>query len=180
MREIAGIEEVVERLVPHWDAIEEHFHQENQRFIALLAHDHDLLGRVLKCHLIIERYLDRYLSEKLGLQHLDDARLTFVQKAKLLPTAGTAASFVKPGILRLNAIRNRFGHDLRADVQPGELGAINEVLEVAHRGVEFPGAVERIEAFTTVACTWLVVPPTHLERLFADAFSQIEVTERAP
>nr|WP_100548124.1 MULTISPECIES: hypothetical protein [unclassified Pseudomonas] len=178
MREIAGIEEVVQRLLPHWDAIEAHFHQENERFVALFAHDHDLLGRILKCHLIVEHYLDRYLSEKLGLQHLEDARLTFAQKARLLPTAGSAASFVKPGILRLNAIRNRFGHNLRADVHPGELGAINEVLEVARRGVEFPGAVERIEAFTTVACTWLVVPPAHLEQVFADAFAQVEVDER--
>ncbi len=125
---------------------------------------HDLMGRVLKCHLIIEHYLDRFLAAKHHIDNIEDARLTFSQKAKLLPNAGSAVSFVKPGILKLNAIRNRFGHRLEAHVEVAELGPINEVLKVARPGVDFVSGIERIEAFTTVACTWLLVNKVQIQR----------------
>ena len=177
MREIEGIEEVLGELQPHWEAIEAHFNQENEKFKALLTQEHDVLGRILKCHLIVEHYLDRYLMEKFGLEHIDEARLTFSQKARLLPAAGSAASFVRPGIIKLNTFRNRFGHDLEAEIDEHELGPINEVLALARPGTEFTGAVERIEAFTTVACTWLVIPPPHLDEVFVRAFAHVRVHE---
>ena len=137
MREIEGIDEVLIELQPHWEAIDAHFNQENEQFKALLTQGHDVLGRILKCHLIVEHYLGRHLKMKFDLEHIDEARLTFIQKARLLPAAGSAASFVKPGIIKLNTIRNRFGHDLGAEIDEHELGPINEVLDVARRGTEF-------------------------------------------
>lgn len=175
MRDIEGIENVIRILQPYWDQIETHFNNENARFKALLARDHDELGRVLKCHLIVENYLDRYLARTFGLVNLDAARLTFAQKAKLLPNSGSTASFVKPGILKLNSIRNKFGHNLKEELSVNDLGAINDVLDVARQGIVFSNAVERIEAFTTICCTWLVVPPTQLEHVFLDAFAHIHV-----
>jgi hypothetical protein len=174
MRDIEGVEDVVRSLAPHWAAIEEHFHRENARYIELLRHDHDALGRVLKCHLIVEHYLDRFLAEFLRIDDLADAKLSFLQKCKLLPNQGSAAAFVKPGILRLNSVRNRFGHTLRPDLDNQDLGTINEILAVArpnHRGDN----LSRIEAFTTVAVTFLVVPPPNLQQAFLEAFHTVRV-----
>src|SRR5437868_70710 len=98
MRDIEGIEEVVRQLEPHWPEIFAHFELENRHFKALIAQDHDLMGRVLKCHLIIEHYLGRFLAGHFGIDDLADAKLTFFQKAKLLPDSGAAAAMVKPGI----------------------------------------------------------------------------------
>lgn len=174
MRDIEGVEEVVRSLTPHWEVIERHFHEENARYIALLQHDHDTLGRVLKCHLIIDHYLDRFLTEHLGIEDVADVKLSFFQKCKLLPNRGSAAAFVKPGILKLNSVRNRFGHTLQPDLENENLGPINEALAVArpnHRGDN----LSRIEAFTTVAVTFLVVPPPNLQQAFLDAFREVRV-----
>jgi hypothetical protein len=173
MRDIEGIDQVIEALRPHWRAIDDHFNQQNSQFKMLLEADHDLIGRVLKCHLVVEHYLDRYLLSHLKLQHLEDARLTFAQKATLLPSDGAAAAFVKPGILRLNAIRNRFGHTLQPALSMGDLGAIQTVLGIARENVPFDTPIEAIEAFTTVACTWLIVPPPELQEVFVTAFRAV-------
>ena len=112
MREIEGIERVIEMLKPHWQEIDTHFNDENVRFKGLLACEHDTLGRILKCHLLVEHYMGRFLVAHYGIQEIEDVRLSFFQKARLLPSERTAAAFVKPGILKLNTIRNRFGHEL--------------------------------------------------------------------
>jgi hypothetical protein len=175
LRDIEGIEEVVHKLEPYWPEIHAHFEHENNHFKALMAQDHDLLGRVLKCHLIIEHYLARFLSAHFGIEDLVEAKLSYFQKAKLLPDRGSAAAFVKPGILRLNAIRNQFGHTLRPFLRSEDLGPINEVLNVARQGSVFNEPIDANEAFATVASTFLIVPPPKLQRVFIEAFSQVRV-----
>jgi hypothetical protein len=177
MRDIDGIEKVVQKLKPHYDKIEEHFEFENDKFKTLLQHDHDLVGRVLKCHLIIEHYLERFLADHYGIDDIDNAKLSFFQKAQLLPNKKSAAAFVKPGILKLNSIRNRFGHTLQPDLSKEELGKIGDVLSVVREGVEFDSPIEAIEAFTTVAVTFLIVPPKELQEVFIDAFSELQVNQ---
>ena len=175
MREIEGIEQIVQALKPHWDRIEAHFEAENKKYIALMGRSHDVLGRVLKCHLVVESYIDRFLESHLAVESIRDVRLSFHQKAKLLPSKASPAAFMKPGIIRLNTIRNRFGHDLSASVNNGDLFEITEILNVARPGVEFAEPVQAIEAFTTVACTWLIIAPPGLEEVFSRAFSHVRV-----
>lgn len=171
MRDIERIDEVVRMISPHLPEINANFERENNRFKDLLAQDHDLIGRVLKCHLIVEYYLERFLEEHLATPNLTDARLSFFQKAQLLPSQGQAVALVKPGIIRLNAIRNRFGHTLNPEIQADELEPLRQALAVVRAGVEFFEPVDVIEAFTTVACTWLIVVPPHLQKVWADAFA---------
>ena len=180
MRDIEGIEEVVEKLKPHFAAIEEHFEHENRIFIDLISSTHDTLGRVLKCHLVVEHYLDRFLVAHFEIDNFDHVRLSFAQKTALLPNSATAAAFVKPGILQLNKIRNRFGHSLGAELSVQDLGAIRTVLDIARPGFPSGSLVEAIEAFTTVACTFLIVAPPPLQQLFAEAFSCVRVCSEAP
>ncbi|HUW75061.1 MAG TPA: hypothetical protein VMV70_00145 [Gallionella sp.] len=175
MRDIEGIEKVVARLKPHMTEIEARFNIENERFIKLIEKPHDVLGRLLKCHLIIEHYLTRFLSEHFGIEDVQSAKLGFFNKAMLLPSQATSAAFVKPGILKLNKLRNRAGHELGPDFTFDDLGPISEVLNIARAGVTFETPIEAIESFTTVACTWLIVPPKEHQQLFVDAFSEVRV-----
>lgn len=175
MGEIEGIEGAMEILRPHWAAIEDDFNRENERFKALFARDHDTLGRVLKCHLIVEHYLGRFLAAHFNLNNISNAKLSFFQKATLLPDSAASSAFVKPGILRLNAIRNQFGHTLEPVVGGADLGPMQTVLDLARPGVVFPNTIDAIEAFTTVACTWLIVPPQGLQQVFVDAFAKVRV-----
>ena len=175
MRDIEGIEAVVAKLKPHWATIDQHFKRENHIFIDLISSAHDTLGRVLKCHLIVEHYLDRFLVSHFGIDNFDNVRLTFAQKAKLLPDRATAATLVKPGIVRLNRIRNQFCHSLGAELSDADLDSIRTVLAIARRGVTFESPVEAIEAFTTVACTFLIVVPADLQQVFTEAFEAVQV-----
>lgn len=175
MRDIDGIEKVVARLKPHMGEIEAHFNAENEKFKALMGKPHDTLGRLLKCHLIVEHYLERFLSEHFGIEDVQEAKLGFFNKAMLLPSRSSSAAFVKPGVIKLNSLRNRAGHRLGASVSFDDLGPIREVLDIARPGTQFAEPIDAVEAFTTVACTWLVVPPKHHQQLFNDAFSEIRV-----
>lgn len=175
MRDIEGIEKVVARLKPHMAEIEAHFQAENARFIELMSRPHDVVGRLLKCHLVVEHYLDCFLSEHFGIEDVESAKLGFFNKAMLLPTKATSAAFVKPGIIKLNTLRNRVGHNLDSDITFGDLGQISDVLATARAGVKFGEPIEAIEAFTTVACTWLIVPPKEHQQLFVDAFSEVRI-----
>ena len=175
MRDIEGIQEVVEKLKPHFAVIEQHFEHENRIFIDLVSSAHNTLGRVLKCHLIVEHYLNRFLVAHFDINNFDNVRFTFAQKATLLPNRAAAAAFVKPGIFELNRIRNRFAHSLGAELPIQDLGPIRTVLDIARSRVVFGSSVEAIEAFTTVACTFLVPTPAELQQVFAEAFSTIQV-----
>lgn len=175
MRDIEGIEKVVDRLRPYMAEIEAHFNEENERFKALMNHPHDTIGRLLKCHLVVEHYLERYLTESFGLPNLQEAKLGFYNKAMLLPIEASSAAFVRPGILRLNKLRNNIGHELGREPTFDELGPILETLSIARSGIKFASPVEAIEAFTTVACTWLIVPPREHQQLFEEAFSEVRV-----
>jgi hypothetical protein len=175
MRDIEGIELVVDRLKRHWADIDAHFAEENGKFIRLFSQPHDVLGRLLKCHLIIEHYLERFLSEHYGIDDIATARLGFYNKASLIPSAASSAAFVKPGIMRLNKLRNMAGHQLGAEFSFEDLGAINKILDVARTNVRFEAPIDAIEAFTTIACTWLIVPPPHLQQLFSEAFAEVRV-----
>jgi hypothetical protein len=57
----------------------------------------------------------------------------------------------------------------------GSLGAINECLAIARQGVSFGGPIDAIESFTTVASTFLIVPPPNLQQVFIEAFSEVRV-----
>jgi hypothetical protein len=175
MKDIEGLDKVLDRLKPHWPEIDAHFMHENDLFKSLLAEDHDLIGRVLKCHLIVEHYLGRFISSHYCIRDLSKTRLSFSQKAQLLPDASSAAAFVKPGILRLNKIRNDFGHTLQPGLSFSSLGPINDILGAARQGASFSEPIEAIEAFTTVASTFLIVPPPNLQQIFLEAFSDVRV-----
>jgi hypothetical protein len=173
MKDIDGIEHVLRVLQPHWLQIEDDFNRHNQRFLALSAADHDVIGRVLRAHLVIESFMVSYLAAHYAFENVDELKLSFYQKAMLLPSRGASAAAVRPGILQVNAIRNKFGHRLNHVIESHEISAVFEMLAVARNGVAFASPADAIEAFASVACAFLSVPPQHLQQLFAEAFSQV-------
>jgi hypothetical protein len=169
MRDIDFIPDIVAELAPELSKIEKRFNEENEAFKRLLAQDHDLIGRVLKCHLIIENYLNRHIESVSPSHNWHAARLRFAQKIELLPQGDAKVEWILPGIKEINTIRNRFGHRITATVSQDDLQACISILAVARSGKPYSDPIEIIEDFTTVACTWLIVDP-EIERIFAEAF----------
>ena len=82
--------------------------QRFKEFDAIWEQDADTIGRVLKAHLAVEHFLTEYITfanPKLG--SLEKARLSFRQKVELLGGDDHSMTFLKPGLRRLNTIRNR-------------------------------------------------------------------------
>ena len=171
MRDIDFISEVVAELAPKWPRIEKRFNEENETLKRLLAQDHDLIGHVLKCHLIVENYINRHL-EAISPEHdWEAAKLRFAQKVNLLPQTNLKVAWLLPGIKELNAVRNRFGHRISARIELTELPECQSVLRIARSGKDYANPLEVIEDFTTVACTWLIVDK-EIERIFEEAFTR--------
>lgn len=175
MREIEGIKEAVEILKPHWTDIEDDFNRHNTRFLELAATSHDVIGRVLRAHLIVENFLNTYLQETFGFDEFDEIRLSFAQKAKMLPTANSGAALIRPGTIQLNKIRNKFGHTLKHVVEPSEIVHITQLLSIARPSAKFDDPIDAIDAFAPVACAFLSVPPKHLQEAFAKAFRKVRL-----
>lgn len=179
MNDIDGIHDVLRVLKPQWKTIEADFHRHNERFLALAEANHETIGRVLRAHLVIESFLGDFLVAHYGIDEIDGLRLTFAQKAKLLPQTKSSAAFIRPGIIQLNSVRNKFGHRLNHTIEGHEISAIYEVLQVARPDVSFASPVETIETFAPVACAFLAVPPPELQQLFMEAFAHVRSYEPA-
>jgi hypothetical protein len=173
MREIEGIEEAIRVLAPQMPKIQAYFDEENERFKALLAIEHDRIGRVLKCHLVVENFLTRHLKERYDSETIEDAKLSFLQKAQLLPTKGEISTFVRPGILSLNKVRNKLAHDIDVGIEFDDIGPIMEVLSYARPEISFPDPCSAVEAFAAVACAFLIVAPPELQYVMVKAFRSI-------
>jgi hypothetical protein len=80
-------------------------------WIRVQSIDHDLMGYLLSCHLIIEHYMDAFLKAIYGELDWDAAKPTFGQRIALLSTWKLESPFnpVQP-IKHLNNLRNRLGH----------------------------------------------------------------------
>lgn len=171
-----GAEKAWEVLKPHWGAVQAHFNQENQDYLLLITKKHDVLGRVLKCHLVIEHYLNRFLSTELKLNNLEEVRLTFAQKARLLPKDNLMHP-LRDGVLELNTIRNKFAHKLKENIDESEIKKINYFLRILKKGSreKYPDdTIGRIEIFTTHTCTWLMPLPPELKKIIQESFSHFK------
>ncbi|WP_107496085.1 hypothetical protein [Thalassobius sp. I31.1] len=173
MREIEGIQEAMEVLRPHWGEIEEDFNRQNARYLEMATTDHDAIGRVLRTHLIIENFMNSYLVDLFEFEDYASLRLTFAQKAKMIPKSKSSAAWIRPGIIQLNSVRNKYGHQIDHTVEFSSITTIMDVLSVARPSVEFETPIEAIEAFAPVACAFLSVPPPHLSGAFSLAFSHV-------
>jgi hypothetical protein len=122
------------------------------------------IGRVLRAHLAAEHFLTEFVAgtnPRLG--PLEEARVTFSQKVELLPDDDPGVSFLKPGLRRLNAIRNRIAHRLRVDVTAEDRDALLGIplfaamcKEIARRdGAKPDDPLSVVEQFAMFAANFL-------------------------
>lgn len=80
--------------------------------------DYDMLGYLLSCHLIIEHYLDHFLRTYTRAPFgWEGAKLTFGQKTALVTSLPLADRYdFVPSVKHLNSLRNRFGHNINAQL----------------------------------------------------------------
>jgi hypothetical protein len=121
--------------------------------------DYEIMGRFLCCHLIVEHYLTEALKSWTwpGRElNWDDARLTFNQKSTILAPLGVERidRHLIPCIKHLNALRNKFGHDITFRLTDGDLEPFVAFLRDSIRdSKDIPtGPEEIIQTFTDIVC----------------------------
>jgi len=170
-----GFSKAVEILRPHWQEIDAQYEHDVQEYNLLFQKDSSLFGRIIKCHLVSEVYLEKYLKNKLSMTNLADVRLSYYQKVMLLPDRNEAPALFKPGLLTLNKLRNNFAHKLDSTLSTDELSTMTAMLLMSEPPVNTMNAIEMVEKFTALACVSLNPTPPKIKQLFEEAMKHIAV-----
>ena len=126
--------------------------------------DIELVGRILRAHLVVEHFLTEYLEAcNPKLPSLRKAGLTFDQKVRLLSNDDAAINSAIPGIRRLNQIRNRIAHNLALELTTEDRSAFLGVQffsalrrEKQKRGMSVgEDPIDVLEDFSKLAASWL-------------------------
>lgn len=87
--------------------------------------DTDTIGRILRAHLFVERFITENLQRSNpSLGSIEKAKLSFSQKVALLNPGNADVADVLPGIRRMNTIRNRLAHESHAAVTAEDAEAL--------------------------------------------------------
>ena len=161
--------QILDIFAPIMDELTKEAQAEVDRFDAAFSADHNVIGRVLRVHLVIEQYMNEHIKTEYKINNLEELKLTFRQKVMLLKDGFSASAFVKQGIQNVNSVRNKFSHTLSPQIEWGAINNVMDVLKIARKGIVFSQPIDAIEAFAPVACAFLVNAQsstrTHLEQL---------------
>jgi hypothetical protein len=140
------------------------------------------IGRILRAHLFVEYFMTDCLSSiSPNLGSLEKAKLSFSQKVSLFGDSSAGIGRLLPGIKRLNAIRNRIAHTLRAEITEEDISVIlSDVYfkalrnELAKPGKPSCDKLDVIEDFAkhVGSCLESEGDPNSLSKRFAQAFEE--------
>lgn len=145
---------------PIMDEMTKEAQAEIDRFDAAFSADHNAIGRILRVHLVIEQYMNEHIKAEYKIDSLEELKLTFAQKTKLLKDGLSPAAFVKSAIQNINSVRNKFSHTLTPKIEWGSINNVTDVLKVARKGAVYSEPIDAIEAFAPVACAFLINAPS--------------------
>lgn len=148
-------EKIGDAIREYFASFRTHFNSVKDEILFAFQRDHDLIGRVLKCHLILETYMDnciKYLNK--DQLSIDNTSLRFNQKIDLLENKLDGIDSYFKGIRSLNKIRNKLAHNLRCEITLSDVQSMKVYVEMYKREkIEDP--IRMIEEFTIVACALL-------------------------
>jgi len=148
----AALEEDAPRIIAHAERHQEEYQEYCCRF------DEKIVGKLLKCHLIIEHYLTDYLTvANPGIGDIESCRLTFEQKLKLACSKTTNFFMFENGLRRINKVRNRLVHRVDHSFVSEDLRDLLPIFNYRYKshGIPIPEGIELIEEFTDLACQTL-------------------------
>jgi hypothetical protein len=125
---------------PHMALIDAKLKEGNEKLHNLLQTDHNIIGIVVKCHLIIEYHLTEYLKATYKYLPADDANLSFYQKILLVPESDISVTWLLPSIKQLNKNRNKYAYNIFAEVTFADLNELANIVksfrDISHNNVE--------------------------------------------
>lgn len=90
----------------------------NTEYLALLNNSTDEMALVLKCHLIIEHYIDQYITVAFpSIIDIEKMNLRFATKIEMINNPNTFFGFYYKSLKQFNKLRNKFAHDLEYKIK---------------------------------------------------------------
>ena len=163
----ASMNDVIQAVFEEFGGRENFFRESQQQldyFNRLWDRDTELVGRVLRAHLVVEHFLTEYIqTTNPRLPSLDDVGISFEAKVRLLPSDVTHIQMIVPGIRQLNRIRNTIAHRLEVEISTEERSSFLGVPvfaamrnEMKKRNPDLPDApIDVLEDFAKLAANWL-------------------------
>lgn len=166
---------LVNELRPHKALIDQRFNESRERANKLFSREHELIGRILKNHLILENYITRHLEVVSPGHNWRTARLRFAQKVALLPKDDPHMQLLIPGIREINDVRNLFGHQIEAQLSMESVKACLDLLESTHPyfNKKYTSPMDVIEDFTQHACASLFLDK-EVQQIFKEAHERVK------
>lgn len=115
-----------------------------------------IVAKVLKCHLIIEYCLNKWLKHRAGTLNLESAKLTFSQKL-LIFSKTTKDKLLSDAIDEVNKLRNKVAHTFHDPFDAVQIPNINRVCKTLQDKLEHLASqnMYALEAFTIHCCAWV-------------------------
>lgn len=130
----------------------------DERYADLIKHDHVMVGTILRCHLVVEHFLNEYLTHAHpAIVNLESMRLTFANKLLLAQHPKTSIAMALPGLQCLNKLRNQLAHRLDVAISPVDLQPIQDFVRIWRTagGDDVPEGLAAVQDFTLTACIFI-------------------------
>lgn len=167
LREKITSSPVFRKLLADAPNMEQDLAEFNKRYGDLVRADTSGMSIILRAHLIVEHFIDEYLTKAHpGVQDWDTARLTFAQKLAFIDHPQTNVGMIVPGIRALNRARNKIAHTLDAALPPGDLQPMEEFIRAWYgaAGKTIPTGIDAVSHFALTAASFLHGASKMIER----------------
>jgi hypothetical protein len=127
----------------------------NSKIVTLLNNKTDEIGLILKCHLIIEHYIDEFLVVAYPtITNWVNMRLSFHQKLELINNSHTIMKMAYSSVKCLNSLRNKFSHKLAYKIREEDYKEIKDLMTIWYNAAEepVPKGIQLFEQYTIWIC----------------------------
>ena len=156
-------------LKQHMKEIEDDLKIANEEYFKLLNKDHNFIGRLITNHLVIEFYLNKFISNYYkSSEIIDYGNLSFYQKIYLLPKEKFWWPNFIDGLREFNSLRNKFSHKLDYSIKADDVDGIKKFVQMfmKEKNVEELDLISVIEEFTKWAFGFLRIQPENIQNIF--------------
>lgn len=102
-----------------WHVIEREF----EEFIKVWEQNHNQIGRILRCHLSIEYFLNKSIIQETNI-NVERHRFNFYQKVEIAKTFLKNADDIIDGIMAVNKIRNQLAHKINYELDQNDRNSL--------------------------------------------------------
>lgn len=151
--------EYFEWMLGQADVMEQELSEFNDEYKGLVEGKNNDLSVVLRSHLILEYYLDRYIPlANPGVENWEQLRLNFSKKLEIANNKRTTIGLIYPSIKSLNRMRNKYAHNLKYEPTENDFEPIKQFIYSWYSagGKELPRDFQHlIQEFTITASAFI-------------------------